>query len=171
MTSIIKATEKDFQLIANIGKIAVVLSHRESCSVNDMNEYISNNYNDESIKTELNDTNNVYHIIYFDEKPAGFSKINLNCTYENIQEKNVTKLDRIYLLQEFFDLKLGIQLLKFNIELSKENNQSGMWLFTWTGNKRAVNFYLKTGFKIIGSHQFKVSETHSNPNHQMFLKF
>jgi ribosomal protein S18 acetylase RimI-like enzyme len=46
-----------------------------------------------------------------------------------------------------------------------------MWLYTWTGNERAVSFYLKAGFKIIGSHNFKISATHSNPNHRMLLEF
>ena len=102
---------------------------------------------------------------------ARFSKIILNEVHPNINKQQVTKLDRIYLLKEFFDLKLGCELLKFNIELSKKNNQSGMWLFTWVGNTRAVNFYLKAGFKIIGSHKFKVSETHYNDNHHMLLEF
>ena len=171
MKSIIKATSKDYETITHIGRIAVELSHRESCSIQDMNEFLANTYNHDVIKEELSDAKNIYHIIYFNEKPAGFSKIILNAGYQNITEKNVTKLDRIYLLEEFYNLKLGFELLKFNIELSKENNQSGIWLFTWTGNQRAVNFYLKNGFEIIGSHKFKVTATHYNPHHQMFLKY
>ncbi len=46
-----------------------------------------------------------------------------------------------------------------------------MWLFVWKENQRAVNFYDKAGFKIIGNYEFKLSKTHSNPNYQMFLKY
>ena len=67
--------------------------------------------------------------------------------------------------------KLGYQLFDFNVNLSKEHNQNGMWLFVWIENKRAVSFYEKTGFKIIGSHDFFLSKTHSNPNHQMLLDY
>lgn len=38
-------------------------------------------------------------------------------------------------------------------------------------NHRAVNFYLKTGFQITGSYDFKLSDTHSNPNHRMLLLY
>jgi ribosomal protein S18 acetylase RimI-like enzyme len=169
MISIIKATANDYKPIAEIGKVSVEESHRDSCSVKDMNEFLEKNYNSETIQEELRDENNIYHIINFNGEPAGFSKIILDAVHPNIQQKNVTKLDRIYLLKEFFDLKLGIELLKFNIEFSKSNNQSGIWLFTWVGNKRAVNFYLKTGFIVVGSHQFKVTESHYNQHHQMFL--
>lgn len=169
MISILKATERDYKPIANIGRLSVEEAHRESCSAEDMKEFLESNYNYDAIKEELNDTKNIYHLINFNGIPVGFSKIILNTEHPNISQKNVTKLDRIYLLKEFYGFKLGFELLKFNIELSKNNNQSGMWLFTWIGNKRAVDFYLKTGFTIIGSHKFKVTETHYNQHHQMFL--
>lgn len=79
-------------------------------------------------------------------------------------------MDRLYLLQEFYDLKLGLKLLEFNIAISKKANQLGMWLYTWAENKRAVSFCLKTGFDIIGKADFKISATHSNPNYLMYLK-
>ena len=170
MFSIIKATEKDYRTIVNLGNVSVEEAHRDSCSAEDLKEYLSANYNDEAIKAELRNADNIYHIIYYNQKPAGFSKIIYNAEHDNIAEKHVTMLDRIYLLSEFFNLKLGAELLKFNIELAREHAQSAMWLFTWIGNERAVKFYKKAGFKIIGSHHFKVSASHSNLNHHMFLK-
>ena len=169
MISIVKAKEKDYFSIANIGKVAVEEAHRDSCSAEDMSEFLENNYNNDAIKEELNDTRNIYHIINYNGNPVGFSKIVLNEEHPNILQKNITKLDRIYLLKEFYNLKLGLELLKFNIEFCKKHSQSGIWLFTWVGNKRAVNFYIKAGFTIVGSHQFKVTETRYNENHQMFL--
>jgi len=168
-TIILRATEKDYKPIVRIGRISVREAHGESCSAEDMNEYLDNNYNDNAIKEELKNTKNIYHIITSDETAAGFSKIVLDAEHPGVPQKNVTKLDRIYLLKDFYNLKLGLKLLNFNIDLAKANNQSGIWLFTWVGNKRAVNFYLKTGFSIIGNHNFKVTETHYNENHLMFL--
>ena len=169
MISITRATEKDFESIVNIGNISVEEAHRDSCSAKDMKEYLEKNYNDNAIKEELNNSKYLYHTLNYNGKQVGFSKIVLNSGYPNIVQQNVTKLDRIYLLKEFQELKLGFELLKFNIELAKKNNQSGIWLFTWIGNVKAVKFYLKAGFEIIGSTMFKVSETHSNESYQMFL--
>ena len=136
-----------------------------------MSEFLKENYNDDAIKEELRDTKNIYHILNYNDKAVGFTKIILNSEHPNIAHKNVTKLDRIYLLKEFQDQKLGFELFKFNVNLSKRYGQSGIWLFTWVGNTRALNFYLKAGFNIIGSHKFKVTETHYNQHHQMFLNF
>ena len=171
MTSIIKATFEDFQLLTDIGKITFLESHGHSASAADINQYVREKYYANAFKEELSDPKNIYHIIYQDRQPAGFSKIIFNSPHSNIQEENITKLERIYLLKEFYNLKLGAELLRINIELSKQNHQSAMWLFVWKENPRAVSFYTKAGFVVIGSYDFKLTETHSNPNHQMFLKY
>jgi GNAT superfamily N-acetyltransferase len=169
--SIQQATLNDHKIIASIGKIAVEEAHRDSCSVDDMNEFLQTHYNHDAIKEELSNTHNIYHIIYHNGIPAGFTKIILNSVHPNIKQQNVTKLDRIYLLKEFFNLKLGYRLLQHIIKVSKKNDQSGMWLFTWIENQRAVNFYHKTGFTIIGAHRFKVTENHYNAHHHMMLTY
>ena len=171
MISVIKATERDYNSIVSIGKISIAESHRGSCSAEDMNEFLERNYNSDAIKEELNDIKNIYYLVNYNDKPAGFSKIILNAKHPNIAAENVTKLDRIYLLREFYGLKLGLELLNFNIELSRNNDQSGMWLYTWIGNNRAIDFYLKAGFTNIGSHKFYVNETHYDLCHQLFLNF
>jgi ribosomal protein S18 acetylase RimI-like enzyme len=128
-------------------------------------------YNEAAIEKELADRNNIYHLIYYNNEPAGFSKIVLNTPHTNITLPHTTKLDRIYLLQEYFDKKLGYALLQHNIALSKAQQQQGMWLFTWVGNQRAINFYKKAGFEIAGSHMFSVTADHANENHHMLLRY
>lgn len=171
MIAIKRATPADCAVIAAIGLVAVEAAHRDSSPAKDLQDYLAKNYTDEAIREELSHPEYVYHIIYVDDEPAGFSKIQFNAAHPAIAAKNVTKLDRIYLLSKFFDKKLGGELLQFNIDLCKQHQQSGIWLYTWTGNHRAIQFYLRKGFVNIGSHQFKVSETHSNLNHHLLLSF
>ncbi|HMI77221.1 MAG TPA: GNAT family N-acetyltransferase [Ferruginibacter sp.] len=171
MTSIVKASEKDSALVSEIARDTFLESHGNSASPEDVSNYVVEKYSEAVLRQELRDPKNIYYIIYHDKKPAGYSKIIFGLPYENSPVQNIAKLERIYLLKAFYDQKLGLELLQFNIELSKKNDQAGIWLYVWKANPRAVNFYIKAGFKIIGSHDFKISETHSNPNHQMLLRF
>jgi ribosomal protein S18 acetylase RimI-like enzyme len=171
MISIIKATVQDYHYIAGIGKVSVADSHRDSCSAEDMHEFLERHYNSNAIKKELRDVNNIYYLIQYNDQPVGFSKIVLNSKHPNIRAENVALLDRIYIRKEFYGLKLGLELLNFNISLAKDNNQSGIWLYAWIGNIRAINFYQKAGFTIIGSHQYYVTKTHYDESHHMFLQF
>lgn len=171
MTSIVKASENDFQLLSEIAILTFIESHGSSAGTEDINNYVTMHYSNHAFEKELSDTKNIYYIIYYDMQPIGYSKIIFNTPYAGSQIKNITKLERLYLRKEFYNLKLGLELFQFNADLSKRNNQTGIWLFVWKENHKAINFYKKNGFFIIGSHDFKISETHSNPNHQMFLRF
>jgi ribosomal protein S18 acetylase RimI-like enzyme len=171
MISISKAGAKDSGLLSHLAKISFIESHGKSASAEVINKYADETYNEDAIKKELSDHKNIYHIIYKNEQPAGFSKIIFSYPHSNVPVQNVTKMERLYLLKEFYGSGTGTGLFDFNIELSKQNSQAGMWLFVWKENPRAISFYKKAGFKIIGSHDFKLSETHSNPNHQMLLMY
>ncbi|MBX7043879.1 MAG: GNAT family N-acetyltransferase [Ignavibacteria bacterium] len=171
MNAIVKAGESDAKLLAEIGRQSFIESHGNSASASDINRYVNDTYSEEAIRAELYVKKNLCHILYHGEHCAGYSKIILNASHQNIDKPDVTKLDRLYLLKEFHGRGLGYELLNFNIELSVKNDQSGMWLFVWKENHRAVSFYERTGFRIIGSHDFRISETHTNPNHQMLRTY
>ncbi len=171
MYSIKIATEEDVQLLTQIGRQTFIESHGNSAPASVIDCYIKKNYSFEALSNEINNSNNIYHIISHNDKPAGFSKIILNTPHANIPQQEVTKLERLYILSEFYGLKIGEELFNFNLKLSKSHNQNGMWLFVWVENKRAIKFYTKKGFKIIGSYDFKLTDDHANPNHQMLLTY
>jgi len=171
MIQIIKATIKHSELIAEIGKQSFLESHGNSASKEDVNHFILKTYNKDAISKEFGNPKVQYHIIYLNYKAAGFSKIELNTSNNCINDLNVTKLDRLYLLKKYYGQNLGSKLFDFNIQFSKKHNQKGIWLAVWLENQRAINFYIKKGFKIVGKYNFKISESHSNPNHIMYLKY
>tara|TARA_B100000809_G_scaffold49028_1_gene43835 strand:- start:1227 stop:1742 length:516 start_codon:yes stop_codon:yes gene_type:complete len=171
MIKIIKATEKDASVIINIGRKSFIETHQTSAPEKIINSYLNDKLSLAIVTDELSDSSNHFYLIYYKDKIAGYSKIIFNSTHPNINTENITKLERLYLLQEFYDYKLGYHLFQFNLALSKKNKQNGMWLFVWIENKRAINFYKKTDFKIIGEHDFALSKNHSNLNHQMLLTY
>jgi ribosomal protein S18 acetylase RimI-like enzyme len=171
MISIVRATHSDCDSIVSIGRVSVAESHKGSSSDEVMNEFLERNYNSDAIRGELKDANNIYYVINYKDQPVGFSKIVFNAKHSCIVANNVTKLDRIYLLKEFYSLKLGLELLNFNINMAKDNDQSGMWLYVWTENTRAIDFYLKSGFRIIGDYKYYVTRDHYDLSYHMLLNF
>lgn len=169
MTSIIRATTNDSLALSALASQTLIESHGGSASEKDLNEFILENYNENFVKSELRNPANIYHLLYYNEELVGFSKIILNLPYKDGVDNNMTKLQKIFILKKVYDLKLGVQLFTYNLNLIKKHHQAGVWLFVWKENERAIKFYTRNGFKIIGSHDFKISETHTNPNHIMFL--
>lgn len=171
MTSIVRATEADSPLLAELAKQTFIESHWKSSPEEDAKKYLLENFNEKTLVSELRNPDNIYHLLYHNEELVGFSKIIFNVPFEDGVDKNMTKLQRIFLLKKVYDLKLGFELLSFNLDLMKQHHQTGVWLYVWIENERAIKFYTRNGFRIVGSHDFKISENHTNPNHIMFLDF
>lgn len=171
MNTIQQATLAEAPTIAEIGTATFRETHVIGVPPQDIESYIQTKFSLNAVVDELKDLDNIFHVIYFRERPVGYSKIILNKPHPLIPDAAVTKLERLYLLKEFHDLKLGLTLFRFVTDLSRKQNQAGIWLFVWIKNERAVSFYKKLGFQIVGSADFKISDNHSNPNHIMYLKY
>ena len=171
MINIKKATVVDTNLLVSLSIEAFLPAHGHSSPKKDIDSYISKNFSKENLRDELLEQTNEYYLIYYKNKVAGFSKVIFNSPNENIDGINITKMERLYLLKEYYGLDLGLELFNFNVTLSKKNHQRGLWLEVWIENLRAIAFYTKIGLKKTGLYDFKVSETHSNPNYVMFQEY
>ena len=171
MISIVKAQVKDAALLAGLATQTFIESHGHSAAAADIDAYVAKNYTPAMLQGVLEDPDNIYHIQYYHKLPVGFSKIILNSPYEGSPGNAVIKLERIYLLKSYYGTNLGPALMDFLIHLMKKEKQTGVWLYVWKENNRAIRFYEKKGFTITGSYDFPISATHSNPNHRMLLKF
>ncbi len=89
---------------------------------------------------------------------VGYSKVVLNVSNEHIDSTQVTKLDRFYVLKEFHGKGFGKLLFDFFVNFTKKQEQQGIWLYVLIENERAVNFYTKNNFKVVGYHDFVVSK-------------
>jgi ribosomal protein S18 acetylase RimI-like enzyme len=171
MITITPATINDIKILTEVGSRSLLESHGHSAPAEVMQAYKSEKFTEAALEEELADQENIFHIIWHNGQPAGYSKIIYRQPLAHVPQKNITKMERLYLLQEYYSLKLGHQLLQFNIDLSRSHGEAGMWLYVWKGNERAINFYTKAGFKIIGDGWFRLTDEHANPNWQMLLEY
>lgn len=169
MVVIQKVTESHIPQLSEIARQTFIESHGHSASADDVAHYMEKAYHHEVLKAELQDPNCFVHFMYHNDTLVGFSKITLNVPNAHTNLTPLTKLDRIYILQAYHHLHLGTALFDFNLKLAQQHQQKGLWLYTWIENTKAINFYTKKGFEIIGHYDFKISETHSNPNYVMLL--
>ena len=158
--------------IAPLRKISIqtfLESHGHSAAEEDVSIYQRYAFAQKKLEEELLDSENLFYGLIKGHEMIGYSKIILNKPYSKKMSIDSCKMERIYILKEYYGSGLGQDLFDFNIKLTKENKQSNLWLYTWIENKRAVQFYLKNGFKIIDRADFKLSSNHSNPNYIMLL--
>jgi len=171
MGLLLRLTTSDAELLSAIGGKTLIESHGHSAAPGVMQEYVEKNFSTEACLNELQDEKNIFHVLYYRNEPAGYYKIVFDCPHPEVSLSPVSKMERLYLLRSFYDLKLGQQLAQHAIVLSKGNGEKGMWLNVWKENYRAIQFYEKQGFKTIGESEFVLTSAHANPNWVMFLGY
>ena len=159
------ATANDAELLALLGRVTFRESHGDYIEdKTNLNDYLDTSFSFETTQKQINDSNNIYFIIYKNNFPVGYSKLVLNATSPFIPNKRSCRLERIYVLDEFISQKFGIDLLNKTIEKAQELNFEVIWLSVYIKNTKAINFYLKNNFEEVGSISFKISKQgYENP--------
>lgn len=171
MISFVRLTPADAALLARIGGTTLLESHGHSAPAEVMQTYVDAHFSVAACRAELADGANLFYAVYYKNQPAGCSKVVFDCPHPAVPLQPVTKLERLYLLKKFYGLKLGHQLLQHAIDLSEGQDEKGMWLNVWKGNERAIRFYEKQGFEMVGESAFVLTPAHANPNWVMVLRY
>ncbi|MAD96741.1 MAG: GNAT family N-acetyltransferase [Flavobacteriaceae bacterium] len=166
-----KAQVADCKELSEVAIASFLPAHGHSSPKEDMDNYIQNNFSEGNLRKEIADSANEYQVLIYENNIVGYFKINPNLTTSFSEMTAITYMSRLYVLQEYYNFGFGKKLLQKAIEVSKIRGQEGMWLKVWVENQRAINFYKKMGFEIIGTSDFVISETHSNPNFVMLKKY
>lgn len=153
------AKEAETEILALLGRITWAESHGHYIEdKNDIVKYLNKNFSVSKMKQDINNTRNLFYIVYVDDLPVGYAKLVVNEKQENVKSQNIIRLERIFILNEFIPLKIGQQLLNFVEEKAKELQLDTMWLTVYIKNKRAIRFYERNEFKDVGELTFIVNE-------------
>ena len=160
MIKIKKAKQSDIDLLALLGRITFRESHGHFINdKNDLSNYLNKSYSVSKIKQDLNNPENLFHIIYVNNLPVGYTKLVINAVHEDITSPNICRLERIYILNDFIPLKIGQQFLSFIENKAKKLQLDTMWLTVYIKNFRAIRFYERNEFKAVGALNFPVYGT------------
>ena len=152
------ATEASTAILALLGRITYTESHAHFIDdKNDLSKYINNTFSVSKTKHDINNSKNLFYIIYVDDLPVGYAKLVLNEIHESVASQNNCRLERIYILNDFIPLKIGQQLLTFIEEKAKALQLDTIWLSVYVKNNRAIRFYQKNEFKDVGELNFLVN--------------
>lgn len=171
MIAYLPLTPEHAPVLSQIGRISLLESHGHSAPADIMEAYVARSFSEAACRTELADPNNLFTGVWYNGQPAGYAKIICNTPHPQVPLSPVTKLERIYLLKEFYGLGLGQGLLERAIRQSQAQADKGMWLDVWKKNDRAIRFYEKEGFESIGEGSFMLTEERTNPIWVMLRRY
>ena len=155
------ATVDDATHISALGKITFseTFGHLFT-DKQDLHHYVETTFSVPKIRSGLHKSSNVFWIAFVNEKPVGYAKLKLDSPTEFVDTTSVCQLQKIYVLKEFLSLKIGLELQEQLLLKAKELSYEYIWLSVLNSNDRAIRFYKKNGFDLIGNHDFTIGQEH-----------
>lgn len=155
------ATIKDAKILAEIGAETFWDTYHRNPHLEwkDLKAHINSTFTFAKLEAELRREDIIYLIAENDMEKIGYARLLPKNSRNGILGKNPLEISRIYLRKKFWGKKLGSHLLEKCFEEAKKQNCEVIWLSVWQYNERAIKFYKKSGFSIVGEHIFDLAGT------------
>jgi ribosomal protein S18 acetylase RimI-like enzyme len=123
-----------------------------------MESYLNRAFHTHKLQSELLNSRCIFYFLYADGEPAGYLKLNESSAQTDLNDPQSLEIERIYLARAFQGRGLGGLLLDTALDVAAGRNKSYLWLGVWEKNDKALAFYRKKGFYIIGTHPFLMGQ-------------
>lgn len=125
----------------------------------DMTAYLEANFGPEQQMAELQNPAVVFLLAHMQQVPVGYAKLLIGSELGIVEGKSPAdrlEIERLYVREDWIGTGLGAALMRRAIEEARIQNCRSVVLGVWEKNERAIEFYRRFGFKVIGEHAFQV---------------
>ncbi|MBT2682260.1 GNAT family N-acetyltransferase [Bacillus sp. ISL-37] len=155
---ITKCTPEDLLTLQEISCVTFDETFKQQNSPENMKAYLDKAFNLNQLEKELRNSSSEFFFVYFNNKLAGYLKVNINDAQSEDMGREALEVERIYIKSDFQKHGLGKYLFNKAVDLAQENNKSKIWLGVWEKNENAIAFYKRMGFVECGSHSFYMGD-------------
>ena len=123
----------------------------------DMAAYLAANFSPEKQLTELEDADTVFLLARMQQELVGYAKLRFHSALGVEPGKTPdqrVEIGRLYVREDWIGTGLGASLMRRAIEEARQRACRSVVLGVWEKNSRAIAFYHRFGFKVIGQHDF-----------------
>jgi ribosomal protein S18 acetylase RimI-like enzyme len=156
MLEIRHAREPDAQVLTDLGRSTFTATFAESNRPQDIEIFVSHTFSREKQLDEIRDVNRRIEIAWIDDAPVGFFHLFDGKTDPCVLGDRPLELLRLYVDARWHGRGVGPALMGRSLEVAKSEGFQTLWLGVWEHNDRALAFYRKYGFNVVGHHEFRL---------------
>jgi len=156
------ATASDNHLLAELGARTFYDSFAEDNDPDDMAVYLAANFSPQKQAEELADPSSSFLVAEIESQVVGFARLKFGPAPSAIKGDNPVEIARIYAVKEWIGRGVGPQLMQACLDEAKKENCDVIWLDVWELNPRAIAFYRKWSFEIVGRQSFQLGSDIQN---------
>ncbi len=118
--------------------------------------YVDRAYTEEIWQAELRNPQYYFMVAWVGSEPAGYIKLSADHLPEILKGQHLLEVGKLYVDQRFHGQGVAQKLMDYALEHAQKHEFDGLWLGVWQHNERALGFYRKYGFEIVGTHPFEM---------------
>ena len=146
----------DLKQLTGLGARTFYESFADQNAEEDMQKYLEENLNTTQMFTELSDPASMFIMAVHDTKPVGYAKLRTSKIPDELADRKVIEIERLYVLRTHQNMKIGALLMQYCINHALSNNFECIWLGVWEHNDKALSFYKQWGFVKFGTQIFNL---------------
>lgn len=127
-----------------------------------MEAYMSQAFTAQQVSSELADPRATFLIAEIEGTPAGYAKLLAGEAPDCVKGEAPIEIIRFYIDQQFHGSGVAHTLMQACFDLAKQLGHQTIFLGVWEHNPRAITFYRKWKFEIVGSHVFQMGDEAQN---------
>ncbi|WP_283679868.1 GNAT family N-acetyltransferase [Lentilactobacillus sp. Marseille-Q4993] len=155
-TKVRKCNIDDVHDLIDVAVTTFVETFLPKNSQRNIDKYVRTAFSTSQIMDEMYNPHSQFFLIYYDEKIAGYMKINTGAAQTEPHGNKAIEIQRLYILDKFKRMGLGSDLMSKAIAIAKNTHKDEIWLGVWEHNQTAQDFYTTFGFAHTGDHPFKI---------------
>lgn len=152
------ASTEDAGLLAELGARTFIDAFGADNNPEDLDLYVTQAFSETKMLAELKEPTARFFIAFDESQAVGYTKLRAINSPPCVSDPDPIELERIYVDQHCVGKGVGAALMKKSIEAGRSAGFKTIWLGVWKKNDKAVGFYKKWGYKIVGEHEFVVGK-------------
>jgi diamine N-acetyltransferase len=161
-TSIRTATAADAEMLTGFARRVFYEAFAPMNSPGNMEAYMSQNFTARKFSAQLADPRVIFLIAEIGAATAAFAKLYDGDVPECVGGPAPVEIERFYVDRQFHGKGLAQTLMQACFDRARLSGHETIYLGVWENNHRAIAFYRKCGFDVVGSHIFQMGDEAQN---------
>jgi len=124
----------------------------------DIDLHCTTNFGTGIQRREILDPDWVTLLAEVDKVLSAYAQVRLRSPQQCVLAKRPSELLRLYVSRDLHGRGIAHELMPEVLATAASNEADVVWLGVWEENPRAIAFYRKYGFEIVGAHEFRLGE-------------
>lgn len=157
-----RATPSDAARLADFARAAFVDAFGAQNDPRDMADYLAGAFGEPLQRAELTDPGCTVFLAEHEGELAGYAMLRDGAPPACVPDRSAIEIARLYAGQPWIGAGIGTLLMQRCLVEAAARGRRTIWLGVWERNVRAIGFYQRWHFSIVGSQSFQLGSDRQN---------